>query len=248
MLDSLSAWADDRRDLAIGLIRLYLGVGLFFRGVVFLNDVDAFFALANDTGVFSSMLAAYYVGMAHVAGGLLLAAGAFTRVAALIQLPILLAATFIVHWPDTLLLANQSFAFSALVLALLTVFAVWGGGRWSLDRAVERWTAARAASEEERRDANLEVIRARSRARLARAAERPAVAPLSKRQPCSCQGASGVRVRREYSAISRLRFVFGTHPRPARVILSCRECGGIVEVLTGVEETERYRFVRPGEV
>lgn len=248
MLDSLSAWADDRRDLALGLIRLYLGIGLFFRGVVFLNDVDAFFALTSDTSVFSSMLAAYYVGMAHLAGGLLLAAGAFTRFAALIQLPILLTATFVVHMPESLLMANQSFAFSALVLALLVVFSVWGGGRWSLDRAGERWAKARAASEAARAKANIKRIRARTRTRRVRAPERPASVPVSKQNTCTCSQASRIRVRREYGAFARLRFVFGTHPRPAQVTLTCRECGGTVAVLTDAEETEPYRFIRSGEV
>lgn len=200
--------------------------------------------------MFSTTLAAYYVGLAHVTGGLLLAAGILTRIAALIQIPALFAATFFVHLPGSLLTADQSFAFSALVLALLVVFAIWGGGRWSLDHAVDRWARTREATESQLAQTRLREIRARDRARRERAPERPARGPALPAPTCQCDREAanpGVEIQREYGAISRLRFVFGTHPRPSRVTISCRDCGGVVENLTPPEATERYRFLRPAD-
>lgn len=52
---------------------------------------------------------------------------------ALVQLPILIGAVFLVHWNEGLLSANQSFEFSALVLFLLVLVCAFGSGRWSLD-------------------------------------------------------------------------------------------------------------------
>jgi uncharacterized membrane protein YphA (DoxX/SURF4 family) len=78
-----------------------------------------------------------YVTAAHLVGGALLAVGLYTRLAALVQLPVLFGAVFLVHWNDGLLSANQSFEFSALVLFLvlflLVLVCTFGSGRWSLD-------------------------------------------------------------------------------------------------------------------
>ena len=130
-------WISDHREVAIDLVRMYLGVGLFVRGVLFaatpagpgvLVDLSAF--------SFTSAALVHYVTFAHLVGGLLLAAGLLTRLAALIQIPILVGAVFLVHVQDGLLSANQSLEFSALVLVLLAIVFVFGGGPWSADRYV----------------------------------------------------------------------------------------------------------------
>ena len=85
-------WVDEHRDLAFDLIRIYLGIGLFVKGLQFLSDRE-FLARALDSGVgnfrFDFMAAglAHYIPLAHIGGGLLLAIGLLTRVAALFQLP-----------------------------------------------------------------------------------------------------------------------------------------------------------------
>jgi uncharacterized membrane protein YphA (DoxX/SURF4 family) len=73
---------------------------------------------------------------AHLVGGALLVVGLYTRLAALVQLPVLAGAVLLVHWQNGLLSANQSLEFSALVLFLLVLVFLFGGGRWSLDA---RW-------------------------------------------------------------------------------------------------------------
>jgi putative oxidoreductase len=59
--------------------------------------------------------------------------GFLTRVAAIVQIPILFGAVFVIHRPDGLFALGQSLEFSALVLLLLVVFAIAGSGRLSLD-------------------------------------------------------------------------------------------------------------------
>ena len=75
-------------------------------------------------------------------GGAFLAVGLYTRIAALVQVPILAGAVFLVHWHDGLLSADQSLEFSALVLFLLVLVCAFGSGRWSLDA---RWGGAPAS-------------------------------------------------------------------------------------------------------
>lgn len=249
MYARFSAWADAHRDLALELVRLYLGLGLFVRGIVFLRDSSTFFELAGSAD-FATVGIATYVGLAHLGGGLLLAVGLATRLAALVQIPVLVGATFLVHLPESVLTANQSFAFSALVLALLCVFAVWGGGRWSLDRAVARWVTQ--ANEEEGRiaEARLRESRSREQARRSPAAGRDAEPPATRESPPDpCvhgyeRTDPQVVAERTYGPLSRLRFLTGTHPRPVEVTFRCETCGGLVEVATDTETLEAYRFRR----
>ncbi|MEM6328131.1 MAG: DoxX family membrane protein [Bacteroidota bacterium] len=248
MLSRLNTWADTHRDIALDLVRIYLGLGLFFRGIVFLNDSSTFFDLAGGDA-FAAAGVALYVGLAHLGGGLLLALGLLTRVAALLQIPVLLGATFLIHLPESLLTANQSFAFSALVLALLSLYAVWGGGRWSLDRAVKDWST-RDEEEATLASERLRESREREKARRQIAANREPTPPASRQTPYPpCihgydRHHPSVVAERSYGVVSRLRFVLGTHPRPAQIIFRCQECGGVVEVATDVETLERYRFSR----
>lgn len=136
LLRSLEA----QRDLVLDALRVYLGTGLFFRGLALLLTDTGLQQLAGSTSLGLSGLAVYVI-TAHLVGGLLLAVGLYTRLAALVQLPILVGAVVVVHWQDGLLSANQSLEFSTLVLFLLVLVCTFGSGRWSLDA---RWRQAPA--------------------------------------------------------------------------------------------------------
>ena len=127
-------WINTHQEIVLDVIRMYLGVGLFVRGILFITQTEGVAALV-DLSEFSLASAAlvHYVTFAHLLGGLMLAAGLLTRIAALIQIPILIGAVFLVHLHDGLLSANQSLEFSALVLFLLGVVFLFGSGRWSAD-------------------------------------------------------------------------------------------------------------------
>jgi putative oxidoreductase len=68
----------------------------------------------------------------------LLAIGLITRIAALIQVPILFGAIFFVHMQQGLFSRQQDLEFVILVLFLLLMFAVYGGGRLSVDYVLEK--------------------------------------------------------------------------------------------------------------
>jgi putative oxidoreductase len=136
LLRSLEA----HRDLVLDALRVYLGTGLFFRGLVLLLTDTGLQQLAGSTSVGLSGLTVYVI-TAHLVGGALLAVGLYTRLAAFVQLPILVGAVVVVHWQDGLLSANQSLEFSALVLFLLVLVCTFGSGRWSLDA---KWRRAPA--------------------------------------------------------------------------------------------------------
>ena len=95
------AWMDSHKDIVVDLIRIYLGVALFAKGLYFMMHKEALSKLLEgaDTMAFVQGAVAHYVIPAHLVGGLLLALGLLTRLAALSQIPILLGAVFYVyHW------------------------------------------------------------------------------------------------------------------------------------------------------
>lgn len=134
---NLVDWVNSHQEVVLDIIRIYLGIGLFVRGVLFITEPEGIGALVDLSNFsFASAALAAYVSFAHLLGGLMLAAGLLTRIAALIQIPILVGAVFLVHLQGGLLSANQSLEFATLVLFLLAVVFVFGGGRWSADRYV----------------------------------------------------------------------------------------------------------------
>src|SRR5687767_9090599 len=131
------AWADAHRDYWLDCVRIYLGLGLLARGLLLITNTSTgyFVDLLQRSGQpwITSGMMLHYVMVAHFVGGLLLTIGFLTRVAALVQVPILAGAVFFVHRQDGLFALGQSLEFSALVLFLLCVFVVAGAGKLSLD-------------------------------------------------------------------------------------------------------------------
>jgi uncharacterized membrane protein YphA (DoxX/SURF4 family) len=131
------AWAETHREHWLDCIRIYLGLGLLARGLLLITNTSPgyivdFFQRAGQSWLGTGFLM-HYVMIAHFVGGLLLTIGFLTRLAALVQIPILVGAVFVVHRPDGLFAMGQSLEFSALVLFLLVMFAISGAGKLSLD-------------------------------------------------------------------------------------------------------------------
>src|SRR5437773_1522565 len=140
-------WVETHSDIIWDLVRIYLGIGLFLKAIFYLTHRDYLLQLMDSmgTGWFAPAIMAHYVILAHLFGGLLMTLGLLTRVAALVQIPVLLAAVFYVYLPKMMFLEpRQSLEFSALVLFLLLLTAAFGAGRWSLDRYLSRKINPRA--------------------------------------------------------------------------------------------------------
>ena len=136
--NNINSWLTENREIAIELLRMYLGLGLFLKGVQFVLNKD----LAHDYMNMLSFdafefLSIHIIIIIHIAGGILLAIGLITRIAALINIPILFGAVFFVHMQQGLFTKGQTLEFVILVLFLLFVFAVYGGGRLSVDYFLE---------------------------------------------------------------------------------------------------------------
>ena len=126
---------ESNKDICFDLLRIYLGVGLFVKGIMFLGDMSSLSDLLLKSGRFQpvSFLLTHYIPLAHVGGGLMMALGLWTRTAVLANIPVLFGAVFFVYFDQGLFTQNQGLEFTALVLFLLCVLLIWGPGRWSVD-------------------------------------------------------------------------------------------------------------------
>jgi putative oxidoreductase len=126
------------------LIRIYLGIGLTVRGVLFLMNPDWISNFMATSG--QDQLAARLIALGHIGGGALLGLGLFTRFAAAIQVVPVFGALVMLHSHEGLASPNQSLEFSALVLIMLVFFACFGAGQWSLDQQRRSHRASAADS------------------------------------------------------------------------------------------------------
>ena len=81
---------ESNRHLVLDVVRVYLGAGLFFRGLaLLLTDTGLQQFAGGAAPSLTTSGVATYVMAAHLVGGALLIVGYYTRLAALIQLPVL---------------------------------------------------------------------------------------------------------------------------------------------------------------
>ncbi len=130
-LDNFFDWFNRNQPTAYALMRIFLGIALTVRGLFLMNNPDALTRLIDENTQylwFSAII------ISHIGGGLSLLLGIFTRLGALIQIPILTAAVFVVHAEKGLMMGGQSLELAALVLFLLVIYFLFGPGPLSLDQ------------------------------------------------------------------------------------------------------------------
>lgn len=123
-------WLENNNGLAYSFIRIFLGTALFIRGLIMFSNPAAIVTLAGEDRIYWWFS---YITISHIVGGLLLAIGFFTRLASLIQIPVLIGAVFLIHLKQGLLSVGQSLELSVLVLVLLLIYFAFGSGLLSLD-------------------------------------------------------------------------------------------------------------------
>lgn len=136
MIHKIEAWGDGHHPRFLDAIRIALGVFLMLKGIAFMQNIsDLQYIIENqaDISLPPSVLivVVYYAAFIHMTGGALVALGIFTRLSALLQLPVVFGAVFFVNlWLSPV---NTELSASVICLALLVVFVVIGSGKVSLD-------------------------------------------------------------------------------------------------------------------
>jgi uncharacterized membrane protein YphA (DoxX/SURF4 family) len=145
-LRRLELWGDKHHPKWLDIIRIALGLFLCYKGVdVLLNMSEVTTRMANRApfSSFAFLLAGHYAAFAHIIGGILLALGLFTRLACLIQIPVLLGAIFFLSTSKDMLRPYSELFLSIIILLLLIYFLIVGNGPWSFKVPEEEDKASR---------------------------------------------------------------------------------------------------------
>ncbi len=130
-IKTLNKWANTHTYIPLDLIRIALGVFLFFKGITFMSNtgmlMELFEPIKNMTG---GIIVMHYVIPAHFIGSILIAFGLLTRWAIIAQLPILIGA-IVINFAGEMNSSNLTIAL--LTLLICAFFLVYGSGKHSLD-------------------------------------------------------------------------------------------------------------------
>lgn len=118
------------KDLPYALIRMFVGLALFIRGVFLFSNPDALTKLVDDNTLYMWFS---WIAISHLLGGVMIMLGFLTRLGALIQVPIVGYAALFVHAKEGLMMGGQSFELATMTLFLLLVVLIFGSGPYSLD-------------------------------------------------------------------------------------------------------------------
>ena len=141
LLQRLEHWGDRHHPQWLDILRIALGGFLCYKGMEFLNSMSEMLSLMSGNLSFSSFtltLLAHYIVFAHVGGGVLIILGVLTRLACVVQIPVLLGAIIFINASQGLWSPFSELWISIFVLLLLIYFLVIGNGPWSLASYLDR--------------------------------------------------------------------------------------------------------------
>lgn len=131
-IKTLNKWANRHTYYPLDLLRVALGVFLFYKGVYFMSNLPVLLELYEPVKpVLGDMMLVHYIAPAHFVGGALIVFGLLTRWAIIAQLPVLLGA-FVINFIGEMNTTNL--IVSSTVLLVCIFFLFYGSGRHSVDK------------------------------------------------------------------------------------------------------------------
>lgn len=118
------------------VIRIILGLILFWKGIVFIRDTELLKSLIENTGIgaFSANAETltFIIAYLTLLCGLFILTGLFTRTSSIVQIPILFIAIVFVN-SKNIEQSTSELILSIVVFVLLILFAIKGSGTLSAD-------------------------------------------------------------------------------------------------------------------
>ena len=137
-LHQIEQWGDTHHPRWVDYIRIALGLFLIYKGVHFLANTGQMMSLMKSTnisfGSFTNIVLVHMVVVLHIMGGILIAIGLLTRLACLVQIPVLLTAVLFVNLSGNLQQPLSELIVSLIVLLLLIYFLIIGNGPLSYEK------------------------------------------------------------------------------------------------------------------
>ena len=136
----ISLW-DDKYPFLFVILRVALGLILTIRGLYYLTTIQPLFYLIKGSSLSRlnmNMPLALFVCWVHILGGPFIILGFLTRISAWAQIPVLLGAIFFINLSSGSSHSFPELLLSVVVLALLILFALAGGGKFSMDQYAKK--------------------------------------------------------------------------------------------------------------
>ncbi len=127
-------WANAHTNFFTTALRVLFGVFIFFKGILFLDQTEYLLLIFKTvSGKGAYFILVHYVAIAHLCGGVFIVLGLLTRLAALIQIPILAGAVAVnfIGAMDFASLVQATVAFFVCMF-----FFLYGSGRHSVDHSL----------------------------------------------------------------------------------------------------------------
>ncbi|MBE0644496.1 MAG: DoxX family protein [Bacteroidetes bacterium] len=137
--DAITDWADAHHPKWLDVLRILLGVILFFKGLTFILDKNLTLQVLHDNDFgFIPLLIVHYVIIFQMAHSVLISFGLITRWAAAAQIPIVTGAIYLIATNSTFQPLGSDLWLAVLLLFLLVFFFVYGAGPLSVDAVIKR--------------------------------------------------------------------------------------------------------------
>jgi len=138
-LHQLDQWSNKHQYNWFVVLRVVLGLCLFFKGIQFIKDAEILEQLITKNALSQNFLWLNdFIPWLHLSGGIMILIGLFTRLSVILQIPVLVGAVFFTNSGSSILTGQSDLIFSLVVLLLLFFFLVEGGGPISLDKALRK--------------------------------------------------------------------------------------------------------------
>ncbi len=142
LVHRVEKWGDHHHPMILDISRIALGLFLLLKGLAFMENsaylrdmIEGQHIVPISAGLLNALV--YYVTFAHLVGGALITLGTLTRLACIIQIPIVLAAVFLTDFFTSPI--NTMAWPSITALVLLAMFMIIGSGPLSLDGFLAKW-------------------------------------------------------------------------------------------------------------
>lgn len=134
----LNHWSSKHHPKWLVILRVGLGLCLFIKGIQFIQYSTVIGQMISGSSLQNFTWLQTIIPWLHLFGGVMIIIGLFTRIATLVQIPILVGAIFFVHSGKGIFAGGTGLLFSVIILLLLVIFFIEGGGSLSLDHSIRK--------------------------------------------------------------------------------------------------------------
>ena len=139
ILPTFEHYCDEHCPFVLDLMRVILGVIIFYKGVMFVQDSDSLFQIINNSRIGGlAFILEHHVAFTLLVGGILITLGMLTRLAILFQFPLFIGAIVNYHVQYGLYSVYSELTFSIIITMVLILFFFIGSGPFSVDHYLFR--------------------------------------------------------------------------------------------------------------